>query len=186
MKTDKRTSNLFIAAGYFLVAIVILFNYLGQTLKKEQTSIAAPVARSAAFDFKAGIQPQQSQPNLDALTRQLNEEKRVNLEMREMIRQLQNSFHTESGGEATAQNVFSSENTLELPSIRTDIENELKRKRTNPFIPDKNPFAPARKFEELAGRKNLEPYIGKALICNPRLPFFISGANSSSSFSANF
>jgi len=183
MKTDNKTSNLFIAAGYFLVAIVILFNYLGQTVKKESLTVAAPAAGSSAFDFKTNIQPQ---VNIEALTRQLNEEKRVNLEMREMIRQLQNSFQSESSGEEPAQNLFSSDNSLELPSIRTDIESELKRKRTNPFIPDKNPFAQARKFEELVGRKNLEPYIGKALICNPRLPFFISGANSYSSFSANF
>lgn len=182
MKTDKRTSNLFIAAGYFLAAIIILFNYLGQSMRKDhQTS--APVSRSSTFDFSASGR---SPVNLDALTRQLEEEKRVNHEMREMIRQMQSSLNSEPGAAVSAAGVHLTDGSLELPSINSDIESEFNRKKTSPFIPNKNPFAQARKPEEMATEKPVAQFIGQSLVSDPRLPFFISGANSRSGFKGNF
>lgn len=182
MKTDKRTSNLFIAAGYFLAAIIILFNYLGQSMKKEHQSVA-PVSRSTTFDLKVS---DRSPVNLDELTRQLEEEKRVNHEMREMIRQMQNSLNSDPRADISVVSANLNDTSLELPSINSDIESELNRKRTSPFIPNKNPYAQARKPEEMATEKTVAPFIGQALVSDPRLPFFISGANSRAGFKGNF
>jgi len=181
MNTDKRKSNLFIAAGYFLVAIIILLNYLGQSVKKDYP-VAAP-ARSSSFEAR---QSAKAPANIDALTRQLNEEKRVNLEMREMIRQMQNSLNSEPHSQAISRNEFLTDASFELPSINSDFESELNRKKNSPFIPNKNPFAQPRKPEDLTAEKNLAPFIGQTLVSDPRLPFFISGANQRTGFKGNF
>lgn len=181
MKTDKKNSNLLIAGGYCLVAVVILFNYLGAAVNKERgASERAP----QNVDIKSSVQP----GNLDALTRQLDEEKRVNLEMREMLRMMQSAIGENSGGGAAAISYAApdSGDLFEIPEIRFNLAEDILRVRSNPFIPGKNPFAPTTKSEDLQRAPLLDSSIAKALRGDSRLPFFISGANSKSGYFANF
>ncbi|MDD2998027.1 MAG: hypothetical protein PHV05_03125 [Candidatus Riflebacteria bacterium] len=175
-KTDKRTSNLVIAAGYCLVAIVILFNYLG----KADLKIHKQNGRSS-MSADAG-------PASEALSRQLEEEKRVNLEMRDMIRRLQ-SILGEKGSklevaQASHESVVSAD-PFAIPVLDRQLLDNLTKPRSNPFIPGKNPFGVAQRAEAgvVAG---VDFVPANALICDPRLPFIITGSNSKSGYFANF
>ncbi len=181
MKTDKKNSNLFIAGGYCLVAVVILFNYLGASVTRERI---LPERSTQNADVKAVVQP----GNLDALTRQLDEEKRVNLEMREMLKMMQSAIgeNRSGGAEAISYAAADSGNSFEIPDIRFNLAEDILRERSNPFIPGKNPFAPTTKSEDLQRGPMLDSSMAKALRGDSRLPFFISGANSKSGYFANF
>lgn len=171
MKPDKRTSNLFIAGGYCLVAIIILLNYLSQAEIKEKASVKAGEQHSAPVDESA-------------LARQLKEEKRVNMEMREMLTRLQGLI-SEPGRAAYQQNeasVFQAQGKYEIPEINYDLL-EADKPRSNPFIPGKNPFAaPTRKAETTVVSQGL----GTNLRSDPRLPYIISGSGLRSAFLSNF
>lgn len=186
VKTDKRASNLFIAGGYCLVAIIILFNYLGQSDSKDREKVES---------ITVATQGASSQIGADALSSQLEEEKRINLEMREMIRRLQGAIGNqtvplETAGAvepvepveiaAVAQSIF------QIPEIKQHIIEDFAKKRSNPFIPGKNPFVAARSSEDPASVGALDNALLPSLQCDPRLPFVITGANSKSGYFANF
>lgn len=181
MKTDKKTSNLFIAGGYCLVAVIILFNYLGQAVSKERTI----PSRSAV---ETTDQAPAQLASMDALTRQLDEEKRVNLEMREMLKMMQSALGDGNFSPQTEAiyNADQLDNSFEIPDIRFNLAENMVKVKTNPFIPGKNPFAPKAKIEDVGGNTVLDAAFMRALRCDPRLPFFISGANTRSGYFANF
>lgn len=172
MRADKRTSNLFIAGGYCLVAIIILLNYLGQANVKDKVMVKPAESDVSAVDDSV-------------LARQLKEEKRVNLEMREMLTRLQGAISDPQrvSLQQPLQVTPSAAGKYDIPDINYDLL-DATRPRSNPFIPGKNPFAaPTR--EEAApavANKGLE----STLRCDPRLPFVISGASSRSGFFSNF
>jgi hypothetical protein len=181
MKTDKRTSNLFIAGGYCLVAVIILFNYLGQAVSRERTS-----AHPAPYVDPQIYQPSQGSENV--LARQLDEEKRVNLEMREMLSRMQSAIGDRRIGAATdaLPAIPETVSTLDIPDIHVDFTEKAEQKSTNPFIPGKNPFAPAIRNEDTTANTILDPQMIQALRSDPKLPFYISGANSGFGFYSNF
>ena len=171
MRPDKRTSNLFIAGGYCLVAIIILLNYLGQAEIKDKKTARPGELNSSPLDESA-------------IARQLKEEKRVNTEMREMLTRLQSllsdpqrAVMKHSPAAVPAQGRY------EIPEINYDLL-DASRPRTNPFIPGKNPYSsPTRRESNAAvGKRGL----GSNLRCDPRLPFVISGSGLRSAFIANF
>ena len=176
MRADKRTSNLFIAGGYCLVAIIILLNYLAQANVKDKVVVKPAESDVSALDDSV-------------LARQLKEEKRVNLEMREMLTRLQGALSdpqrvsSQSPLQSPLQAAPAAGGRYDIPDINYDLL-DATRPRANPFIPGKNPFAaPTRKEAAPAvANKGLE----STLRCDPRLPFVISGASSRSGFFSNF
>lgn len=176
IKTDKRTSNLFIAGGYCLVAIIILFNYLGETESKER--VRTTLAASAA----EGVPDAQA----DALVRQLEEEKRVNMEMREMIRRLQTAIGDKAQPAGVVEPVAASHGIYEIPEIKANLIENIGKQRSNPFIPGKNPFAASRPKNVSQDGAIPDNALAHSLQCDPRLPFIITGANSKSAYFANY
>ncbi len=172
MKPDKRTSNLFIAGGYCLVAIIILLNYLGQAEIKDKTSVKTGDLQTAPADESA-------------LSRQLKEEKRVNMEMREMLTRLQGliSDPQRQNLQQSGENSPQVSGRYEIPEINYALL-DAERPRSNPFIPGKNPFAMATKSEAEVTVVNRGP--GASLRCDPKLPFVISGSGVRSGYISNF
>lgn len=173
-KTDKRSSNLVIAAGYCLVALIILFNYLGKSdLKIYKNGRSARSLDTALPD--------------EALSRQLEEEKRVNLEMRDMIRRLQSIVGDQGSKPEHAQAEQSSvtDDPFSIPALDRHLLDNLTRPRSNPFIPGKNPFGVSQRPESgIVAGVDFVP--NNSLTCDPRLPFVITGSNSKSGYFANF
>ncbi|KAF1079181.1 MAG: hypothetical protein GQF41_4530 [Candidatus Rifleibacterium amylolyticum] len=172
MKADKRTSNLFIAGGYCLVAIIILLNYLSQAEVKDKTAVKSGDLHSAPADESA-------------LSRQLKEEKRVNMEMREMLTRLQGliSDPHRLPVQKSGVNIQQASGRYDIPDINYDLL-EAERPRSNPFIPGKNPFAMATKTEAEVKVDNRG--LSSSLRCDPKLPFIIRGSGLHSGFISNF
>lgn len=173
VKTDKRTSNLFIAGGYCLVAIIILFNYLGQTDSKDRARPAQTAAESA------------SAASSDSIVRQLEEEKRLNLEMREIIRRLQGAIKNPAAVETLpADKQQLSESSMSIPELKNDLIDGSFKKVSNPFIPGKNPFAAPR--SEMATAEDADSFSQFSNIqCDSRMPFVFSASNSTSGYFSN-
>lgn len=172
VKSDKRTSNLFIAGGYCLVAIIILFNYLGQTDSKDRVRPVQPTSEAPAA------------PGSDSISRQLEEEKRLNLEMRDIIRRLQGAIKDPAAVSAMPENEQpTAENSLVIPELKDDLGGSFK-KVSNPFIPGKNPFAAPR--SEMATTENAESFSQFSNVqCNSKMPFVFSASNSTSGYFSN-
>ncbi|MDD3147248.1 MAG: hypothetical protein PHD82_08100 [Candidatus Riflebacteria bacterium] len=179
VKSDKRTSNLFIAGGYCLVAVIILFNYLGQSDTKDRLrSTLLPTSQTAA----AAKSP-------DNFARQLEEERRLNQEMREIIKRLQGAVGGVAGNTGTVNvasaRVPESVDDTSIPELKDQLIEAAFSKQSNPFIPGKNPFALPSIAKEQAGMsKPGEHFL--LLKCDPRLPFVFTGANTRSEYYSNF
>lgn len=176
--TDKRTSNLIIAGGYCLVAIIILLNYLSQASRFNTTQAKDEMKQQAL----------QTNPELNVLKKQLEEEKKVNSEMRALLRQFQTTGSMTSAEQYQARQFKGSfeDLTRELPDLDHELLKSAFKPRPNPFIPGKNPYAPIKKNEENNNRVVSSGFpFARTLKCDPHLPFFISGANSASFFCGN-
>ncbi|MEW6709576.1 MAG: hypothetical protein AB1403_07090 [Candidatus Riflebacteria bacterium] len=174
--TDKRTSNLIIAGGYCLVAIIILFNYLGQT-SRARLAVSIPEGVTAA-----------QSSDIQNLRKQLEEEKKVNSEMRNILRQIQqNGVVSSEISPAVAYRGSIEDLSKSLPDLKTELLENAVTPRPNPFNPVKNPYAPIRKKEDpvkVVTTNSGFPF-ARSLKCDPHLSFFISGANSESEFHGN-
>jgi hypothetical protein len=170
-KTDKRTSNLIIAGGYCLVAIIILLNYLGETsrLPGRLSGVAANKLTQAADQ------------NFFNLQKQLAEEKKVNAEMRVLLRELQKDGVTRQKRDAVFYEAINLNDPL--PKLNTELLKKSFRPRPNPFIPGKNPYAPFSK-DQLKIVKQSFPF-ANALRPDANLPFLISGADSNVQYLGN-
>ncbi len=172
-RTDKRTSNLIIAGGYCLVAVIILFNYLGQTSRTRTTGQIVSVV------------PATSEGNdLQSLKKQLEEEKKVNSEMRSLLRQIQKTGNILSATKPGAHHVIQ-DLEKSLPELNTELLQMALKPRQNPFTPGKNPYAPIRKTENIQKPVSSGFPFARSLKCDPRLPYIFSGANSASAFLGN-
>ncbi len=175
VKSDKRTSNLFIAGGYCLVAVIILFNYLGQSDIKDRTR--ATVITASSGDTAKAPQP-------DDFSRQLEEERRLNQEMRDIIRRLQSSGGVAPAASGESSPVVEPGKDFSLPELDYALIESAIKEQSNPFIPGKNPFAAPSKVKQVAESKSVEQF--NSLQCDPQLPFIFSGANSRVEFNSNF
>jgi hypothetical protein len=172
-RTDKRTSNLIIAGGYCLVAVIILFNYLGQT---SRTRTAGQIV---------SVVPATAEGNdLQSLRKQLEEEKKVNSEMRTLLRQIQRTGSIVPAQKTGSQNPIQ-DLDKSLPELNTDLLQVALKPRQNPFTPGKNPYAPIRKTESIQKPVSSGFPFARSLKCDPRLPYLFSGANSASMFLGN-
>lgn len=177
VKSDKRTSNLFIAGGYCLVAVIILFNYLGQSETKDRArSTVIPAAQTETPVVKSS----------DSFARQLEEERRLNLEMREIIRRLQGAVGAGESVDAEVVREPESRNgDVSIPQLNNQLIEDAFSKHSNPFIPGKNPFAaPSPAKNQVTQAKPGEHFL--SLKCDPRLPFVFTGANTRSEYFSNF
>lgn len=176
-KVDKRTSNFIIAGGYCLVAVIILINYLGQPSLRIRGT--APVKPATTETGPVGVVT-----GPDNIHRQLEEQKRVNQEMREMLRRLQEGYKGRKmpGAKATAS---TSDNDLEIPELDESVLKSLMTKQANPFVKGRNPFMPSR-HERSGLTSEVSAAAARPLKVDANLPFIISGANSSARFIANY
>ncbi len=173
VKSDKRTSNLFIAGGYCLVAVIILFNYLGQTDSKDKT-------RAAQFSSEPVVTVDK-----DAVSRQLEEEKRLNLEMREIIRRLQGAIKDPTAVAASpADQQTQTEGSMVIPELKNELIDGAFKKVSNPFIPGKNPFAAPR--SEMVMAEDSDSFSQFSNIqCNSKMPFVFAASSSTSGYFSN-
>ncbi len=189
--TDKRKVNFIIACGYCLFVIVILFNYLTKTSKRSSYREGTRKAHENAEVYTAG----------NDLENQLNEQKRMNKEMREMLIDIQNAknnnaiatnnkkavpSNTSIPIPNTSQNNTQKALTVKplefssasLPEIDLDIENRFKKNLVCPFNLDRNPFASPEAGTEVADVDDNINFPGHSVICNPILPYVFSSSNS--------
>ncbi|MGM0598527.1 MAG: hypothetical protein ACQETH_01805 [Candidatus Rifleibacteriota bacterium] len=170
-QTDKKTSNLIIAGGYCLVAIIILVNYLNETSRNRQFK---KVAR------KPGIEASEK-GQYAFLQRQLEEEKKVNREMRSLLRQIQERSSNNGKNQQSVSTLKNADNIL--PELKLDLLKGLSKSRKSPFIPGKNPFAPSSmhlQTKPSAPGKQVEFFT-----FDPDLPFLISGADENAIYLGN-
>ena len=193
--TDKRKVNYFIACGYCLVVVIILFNYLrtphnSKGSYRDGTRAAHP--NQAAVDMAN-----------KELEDQLNEQKRMNKEMREMILDIQNN--TTSNVDAnngntsinTGKTIDSKANkkpsapkelqVVDLPILNSNISDKFKKDKEFPFDSEKNIFAHPEVYSETDEHidESLN-FPGQTVICNPVLPYIISSSNSEFSLISNY
>ena len=159
-----------ISLGYLFMAIIILFNYIG----KKPDKVAAHGAAGLG-----GLTP-----DMQALKLELDEERRVNREMRRMLSQVQQALNkapngTAPGAQPSAPS-FDFDAVLEngLPEIRSDIGRS--RRKSSPFVPGKNPYLP---FYARAGQAEVPapPVVEPSTVsgidvrCDPKIPYFLQG-----------
>ncbi|MBR4570524.1 MAG: hypothetical protein IKO19_07675 [Candidatus Riflebacteria bacterium] len=189
--TDKRKVNFIIACGYCLFVIVILFNYLTKTSKRSSYREGTRRAHENAEISTAG----------NDLENQLNEQKRMNKEMREMLIDIQNAknnnaFTTNNKKAVPSNSSVPFQNTSQsntpknltvkplefssasLPEIDLDIEKKFKKNVVCPFNLDRNPFASPEAGTEVADVDDTINFPGHSVICNPILPYVFSSSNS--------
>ena len=190
--TDKRKVNFIIACGYCLFVIIILFNYLTKTSKRSTYREGTRRAHENSELYTAG----------NDLENQLNEQKRMNKEMREMLIDIQNAksnnkFVTSNSNPVGSSNTPGSvssiarENTFKtiapqeldansasLPEIDSGIENKFKTNIVCPFNLDRNPFAYPEAGTVVADVDENISFPGHSVIGNPILPYVFSSSNS--------
>ena len=196
LTTDKRKINYFIACGYCLVILIILFNYL-RTPRKTA--------------FREGTRAAHSNNALNEankeLENQLNEQKRMNKEMREMLLDIHNTQSTQNNKSIQTANkntnpLPSSSNKInevspqtvkeintksyELPQLSSDISNKFVNKGTYPFEVDKNPFALSEGITETIDNEDNLSFHGHTVVCNPILPYMFSSSNSDFKLISNY
>ena len=176
-KSDRRTSNLFIAGGYCLVAVIILFNYLGQTDVKDRSRVNVTPTSTTAVAPNSG--------SADNFARQLEEERRLNQEMRDIIRRLQSSPGAALDTTAETPVPAAQGGDYSIPELNNALIQSALAEHANPFIPGKNPFAaPSTVRESATINSPAEHFL--SLRCDPRLPFIFNGANTRAEFYSNF
>ncbi|HNX75642.1 MAG TPA: hypothetical protein PLM07_01450 [Candidatus Rifleibacterium sp.] len=175
-KSDRRTSNLFIAGGYCLVAIIILFNYLGQSDVKDRSRASVTPVTTTSVAPNTG--------SVDNFSRQLEEERRLNQEMRDIIRRLQSSPGAITSSAEAAEKP-SPDSDYSIPDLNNALIKSALAEHANPFIPGKNPFAAPSPLRESANTNSPAEHF-LSLRCDPRLPFVFNGANSRAEFYSNF
>jgi len=173
MAVEKQPSQVFLGIGYLFVAAIILINYIGQRSDPRTGSVSTGAFSSAGTSNET-----------DILKKQLEEERRVNGEMRKMLDEMQ-SFMGRSGmnakGISEGSPIRLSAAEVErvcqegLPDV-SQIRKTVKTK-TSPFIVGKNPFVPFYGY----GKMSKEVPVGNARISmgihsDPVLPIIIQGA----------
>ena len=190
--TDKRKVNFIIACGYCLFVIIILFNYLTKTSKRSTYREGTRRAHENSELYTAG----------NDLENQLNEQKRMNKEMREMLIDIQNAKSNNKFVTSNSNVVSSSDtqvpvqtrtvdntaktlapqpldaNSAALPEIDSGIENKFKKNVVCPFNLDRNPFASPEAGTVVADVDENISFPGHSVICNPILPYVFSSSNS--------
>ena len=196
LTTDKRKINYFIACGYCLVILIILFNYL-RTPRKTSFREGTRAAHSDIASNEANKE----------LEDQLKEQKRMNKEMREMLLDIHNTQSTQNNKSfpSTKTNTsFSSTpsnknndnppqtvkeintKSFELPQLSSGINNKFINKDIYPFEVDKNPFAPSEGITETIDNEDNLSFPGHTVICNPILPYMFSSSNSDFKLISNY
>jgi hypothetical protein len=192
--TDKRKVNFIIACGYCLFIIIILFNYLTKTSKRSTYREGTRRAHENSELYTAG----------NDLENQLNEQKRMNKEMREMLIDIQNAksntspasnkkviVPSKADGPVTA-NISAKPaksatkvmlNPLDvssavLPEIDSELDQKFKKNIVCPFNLDRNPFASPEAVTAVSDVDENISFPGHSVICNPILPYVFSSSNS--------
>ncbi len=169
---NSKNSNLIIGIGYCLVAVIILFNYLSSSRTPE---------RIAKIAKKYSSNPQESKidGNFDYLKKQLEEEKKLNREMRDFIKTYQNvmaSGDFNKVNQRVNNSMFSlGDNLPHLKEFEISFEKPISM---IPFEMEKNPFSPLRMRK---GADKVLPGsfpLANTLKCDPIVPFLIGGAGS--------
>ena len=173
-KINKKTSNLIIAIGYCLVAVIILFNYLGGSRSNRINLIAEKYRKT----------PIQNE-SVDFLKKQLSEEKRVNKEMRDILRSCQDALN-KPGAKAKPTTIATPYKLNDpLPSLKTD-HLHIGVKSKFPFKKGRNPFLPLKNKIVITPSKNNDALGSCCFKSDPTLPFFITGTGMDIKLSGNF
>lgn len=188
---DKKKTNFIIACGYCLVVIVILINYLTTPSNKKPYRDGTKPAhlKNSALD-KAG----------NDLESQLNETKRMNREMREMLLDIQNAKSTNNRVNVASKNNASKAtsrealrpvpvldmNSITLPELNSKIDEKFKTTDACPYIIGRNPFASPVVVTDVSDTEEPITFPGHAVISNPKLPYVFSGSNSSLRIISNY
>lgn len=154
-----------IAAGYFLVALIVLVNHITSRSESRTRRLAASLV--PVYD------------DVDVLRRQLTEERQKNQEMAGVIRRLQSSILTSNPvpglpGDVTAWAPAAAESPataadVVLPSLRVLRSGAA---APDPFVPGKNPYRP---FYRAGSGARSAPRRGSETPVYPGLPSLMLG-----------
>ncbi|MBQ3643292.1 MAG: hypothetical protein II961_01730 [Candidatus Riflebacteria bacterium] len=182
--TDKRKFNFIIACGYCLFVIIILFNYLTKAPKRTSYREGTRKAHDNVESYPSGHE----------LENQLNEQRRMNKEMREMLIDIQNAKNANGSVVAPGSQVQNTNietlkanastvnaidvKSVNLPELNSKIEDKFKKNAVCPFNMDRNPFASPEAVTEIADADENISFPGHSVICHPILPYVFSSSNS--------
>lgn len=138
MAVEKQRSQLFLGVGYLFVAGIILINYIGQ---RSDTRGIAVVANEQAMSSYFG--------EAEVLRKKLEEERRLNSEMRKMVTEIQTYAGTaEVAGKSIQPKVPARMTPAEIerlvrsgfPSVTDNFK--VVTAKSSPFKVGRNPFVP--------------------------------------------
>lgn len=178
MASDTNKRNIFIGAGYCLAAIIIIVNYHysnSASLKKQK-----PITAVNQLE-----QLRKTDADSD-LRKQLAEERKLNLEMRDMITRMQSGMSPKQGQTKVPAASFDEVIKTSIPELRANFSSYGSNKRANPFIKGKNPFH-LKKFNEDLSSLSLTKRTEASFLLKPNafLPFVISGCGSKFGYISN-
>lgn len=173
MAGEKQRSQLFLGIGYLFVAGIILINYIGQ--RSDSRSIVAVTSDMAMSNYFG---------EAEVLRKRLEEERRLNTEMRKMVTEMQ----TYAGSGNASEKAGSEKVSIRLTSA--DIE-KLAREGF-PLVVDKLRIVTAKSSPFRVGRNPFVPFYGMgktskavtaetskvtiSLRADPLLPVLMQGA----------
>ena len=168
MKKQKMNMKGIISLGYLFMAIIILVNYIG----KKGDRVAA----------HSGLPGSVLDRNVVSLKAELDEERRINREMRQMLSQVQHALKNAPAQKNGASSEPASYNVEELlhkglPELQVSF---LKASASvSPFKPGKNPYVPfyARKSQAEAPMNSMMStnVSGMVVRSDPNIPFLLRG-----------
>ncbi len=184
--TNKRKINFIIAIGYCFVVIVILFNYLSKSSRRTT--------------YREGTRRAHEEQQINnELENQLNEQKRMNKEMREMLIDIQNAKNEKPSNKNEVKNNYKQSNktvvkkatpldinNYTIPKLDPKVEEKFKKNTLCPFNLDRNPFTSPIPVTEVSVTEESVNFPGQSVICNPILPFIFSSSNSDFQLISNY
>ncbi len=166
MGKTEGISKIILGLGYTLAALIILFNFLGQ--KPE------PKPKPGAIEI-------QFPTDYESLKSQLEEKRRENGRLKEMLEELQKGFE----GKQPVRNNFDISSVPEvdpekllnqpIPTVRPEVFRPQSAR--NPFQPGKNPYLPFYDVTELASSSLPSPArTAFPFRTDSRIPFLLRGS----------
>lgn len=170
MAVEKQKSQLFLGIGYLFVAGIILINYVGQRSEPRGPLLRSDLAMSSSFT------------EAEVLRKKLEEERRLNSEMRKMVAEIQTYAGTTAPRGKGAQQLermtaFDIERLVRegFPSVTSSFKSLVAK--SSPFKVGRNPFVPFYGIGKTSRAATSDVMkVSMALRAHPILPILMQGA----------
>ncbi len=170
---EKQRSQLFLGVGYLFVAGIILINYIGQ--RSEPRGIVAVTGEMAMSNYFG---------EAEVLRKRLEEERRLNTEMRKMVTEMQTYAGTErASGKAGFEKVPVRLTSADIDKLAREgfplVVDKLRivTAKSSPFRVGRNPFVPFYGMGKTSKAVTAETSkVTISLRADPVLPVLMQGA----------